>query len=150
MSHHRLTDEQLAEFQEAFDVYDLNGDGFISSKELALVMRSIGHNATEAELQRVINKMLKDKKDGINFREFIRVMGSKIMAKITEKEIYEAFVVFNRDETGGISHDEIKHVLINLGENITDEEINEMMLEVDTDGDGLINYKDFLDVMLID
>jgi Ca2+-binding EF-hand superfamily protein len=46
-----LTEEQIAEFKEAFSLFDKDGDGTITTKELGTVMRSLGQNPTEAELQ---------------------------------------------------------------------------------------------------
>ena len=45
------------EFKEAFSLFDKNGDGYISCKELGIVMRSLGQNPTEAELQDMINEV---------------------------------------------------------------------------------------------
>ena len=47
----------VTEFKEAFSLFDKNGDGCISSKELGIVMRSLGQNPTEAELQDMINEV---------------------------------------------------------------------------------------------
>ncbi|GFN98963.1 calmodulin [Plakobranchus ocellatus] len=52
-----LTDEQVAEFKEAFSLFDKDGDGTITTKELGTVMRSLGQNPTEAELQDMINEV---------------------------------------------------------------------------------------------
>jgi Ca2+-binding EF-hand superfamily protein len=46
-----------AEFKEAFSLFDKNGDGSISSKELGIVMRSLGQNPTDAELHDMINEV---------------------------------------------------------------------------------------------
>lgn len=51
MSLFQLTEEQIAEFKEAFSLFDKDGDGTITTKELGTVMRSLGQNPTEAELQ---------------------------------------------------------------------------------------------------
>ena len=51
----QLTEEQIAEFKEAFSLFDKDGDGAITTKELGAVMHSLGHNPTEAELQDMIN-----------------------------------------------------------------------------------------------
>ncbi|KAL3779081.1 hypothetical protein ACHAWO_003784 [Cyclotella atomus] len=51
-----LTDEQNAEFKEAFSLFDKDGDGTIATKELGTVMRPLGQNPTEAELQDMINE----------------------------------------------------------------------------------------------
>lgn len=60
----QLTEEQIAEFKEAFSLFDKDGDGTITTKELGTVMRSLGQNPTEAELQDMINEV---DADGIYF-----------------------------------------------------------------------------------
>lgn len=73
----QLTEEQIAEFKEAFSLFDKDGDGTITTKELGTVMRSLGQNPTEAELQDMINevdadgKLKKKKKGKKNLREII-------------------------------------------------------------------------------
>uniref|UniRef100_A0A286XWI9 EF-hand domain-containing protein n=1 Tax=Cavia porcellus TaxID=10141 RepID=A0A286XWI9_CAVPO len=58
----RLTEEQIAEFKEAFPLFDKDGDGTITTKELGTVLRSLGQNPTEAELQDMINEVDADGK----------------------------------------------------------------------------------------
>ena len=53
----------------------------------------------------------------------------------------QAFCVFDKDGNGKISADELKNVMINLGEKLTDEELEEMIREADIDGDGEVNYE---------
>merc|ERR1712224_503705 len=59
----------------------------------------------------------------------------------SEEEILEAFKVFDKDGNGFISAAELRHIMTNLGEKLTDEEIDEMIREADIDGDGQINYE---------
>ena len=59
----QLTEEQIAEFKEAFSLFDKDGDGTITTKELGTVMRSLGQNPTEAELQDMINEVDADGKE---------------------------------------------------------------------------------------
>ncbi len=68
----QLTEEQIAEFKEAFSLFDRDGDGKITSKELGTVMRSLGQNPTEAELQDMINEVDSDGKIIESFAIFIR------------------------------------------------------------------------------
>ncbi|XP_020598131.1 calmodulin-like protein 8 [Phalaenopsis equestris] len=65
-----------------------------------------------------------------------------------EDELKEVFKVFDRDQNGFISAAELKNVLISLGEKLTDEEAEQMIKEADFDGDGRVNYNDFVQTMM--
>ena len=126
-----LTDEQVAEFKEAFSLFDKDGDGTITTKELGTVMRSLGQNPTEAELQDMINEVDADGNGTIDFPEFLSLMARKMKDTDTEEELIEAFKVFDRDGNGFISAAELRHVMTNLGEKLTDDEVDEMIREAD-------------------
>ncbi|CAN6354839.1 unnamed protein product, partial [Urochloa humidicola] len=144
----QLTDEQIAEFKEAFSLFDKDGDGCITTKELGTVMRSLGQNPTEAELQDMINEVDADGNGTIDFPEFLNLMARKMKDTDSEEELKEAFRVFDKDQNGFISAAELRHVMTNLGEKLTDEEVDEMIREADVDGDGQINYEEFVKVMM--
>ena len=144
----QLTEEQIAEFKEAFSLFDKDGDGTITTKELGTVMRSLGQNPTEAELQDMINEVDADGNGTIDFPEFLTMMARKMKDTDSEEEIVEAFKVFDKDGNGFISAAELRHVMTNLGEKLTDEEADEMIREADVDGDGQINYEEFVKMMM--
>jgi len=135
-------------FKEAFSLFDKDGDGTITTKELGTVMRSLGQNPTEAELQDMINEVDADGNGTIDFPEFLSLMARKMKDTDTEEELIEAFKVFDRDGNGFISAAELRHVMTNLGEKLTDEEVDEMIREADVDGDGQINYEEFVKMMM--
>jgi len=141
-------EEQIAEFKEAFSLFDKDGDGTITTKELGTVMRSLGQNPTEAELQDMINEVDADGNGTIDFPEFLTLMARKMKDTDSEEEILEAFKVFDKDGNGFISAAELRHVMTNLGEKLTDEEVDEMIREADIDGDGQINYEEFVKMMM--
>jgi len=143
-----LNEEQIAEFKEAFSLFDKDGDGTITTKELGTVMRSLGQNPTEAELQDMINEVDADGNGDIDFGEFLTMMARKMKDTDSEDEIKEAFKVFDKDGNGFISAAELRHVMTNLGEKLTDEEVDEMIREADIDGDGQINYEEFVKMMM--
>ncbi|KAG1838149.1 hypothetical protein DFJ58DRAFT_814683 [Suillus subalutaceus] len=143
-----LSEEQIAEFKEAFALFDIDGDGSITTKELGTVMRSIGQNPTEAELQDMINEVDADGNGTLDFTEFLTMMARKMRDTDREDEIKEAFKVFDEDGNGYINPAELRHVMMNLGEKLTEAEVNEMIREADIDGDGQINYDEFVKMML--
>lgn len=53
----KLSETQIAEFKEAFALFDKDGDGNITTSELGSVMRALGLNPTQAELQDMVNEI---------------------------------------------------------------------------------------------
>jgi len=77
----------------------------------------------------------------VDFPEFLNMMAKKIQnTDSVEDEIKEAFRVFDKDGHGHISADEFRFVMRNIGSQMTEEEIDEMIAEADHDHDGLISY----------
>ncbi|XP_059439246.1 calmodulin-like protein 8 [Corylus avellana] len=142
-----LPEEQIAEFQEAFCLLDKDGDGCITIEELATAIKSLNQNPTEEELRSMIKEVDADGNGTIEFGEFLNLMARKMKESDAEKELKEAFKVFDKDQDGYISPNELRHVMINLGERLTDEEVDQMIREADLDGDGLVNYEEFVRMM---
>ena len=144
----QLTEEQIAEFKEAFSLLDKNGDGTITTTELGTVMSSLGQNPTEAELMDIINDIDSNGNGAIDFPEFLTMMARKMKDNDSEEELLEAFKVYDKDGNGLISAAELSHITTNLGETLTNEEVNEMIREFDIDGDGHINYEEFVKMLM--
>jgi Ca2+-binding EF-hand superfamily protein len=104
-------------------------------------------NPTKQELEDMLNEVDIDKNGTIDFDEFVALMGQKFQNRDTEEELQLAFKVFDKNNDGFISHSELKQMMHNLGENLTDDQIAEMIREADIDGDGQINYNEFLKMM---
>merc|ERR1712166_1264079 len=121
-----LTDDQIQEIREAFDLFDTDGSGTIDAKELKVAMRALGLDAKKDEIRRMINDIDKDGSGTIDFN---------------------VFLLFDDDETGKISFKNLKRVAQELGENTTDEELQEMIDEADRDGDGEVNEEEFFRIM---
>ena len=113
--------------------------GQITTKELGTVMRSLGQNPSESELQDMINEVDADNNGTIDFPEFLTMMARKMKDTDSDEEIREAFKVFDRDNNGFISAAELRHVMTSIGEKLTDDEVDEMIREADQDGDGRID-----------
>ncbi|KAI3378374.1 hypothetical protein SNEBB_000138 [Seison nebaliae] len=144
----QLTKEQIDEFREAFRLFDKDGDGTITIKELGVVMRSLGQNPTEKELQVMIAQVDADGNGSIDFTEFLMMIASKINQADYEEEMTEAFRVFDNDDNGTVSTNEFRNYLMELGEKMADSEINQLIGSADPHNEGLIRYKDFIDLLI--
>jgi len=142
-----LTEEQKQEIQEAFDLFDTDGSGSIDAKELKVAMRALGFEPKKEEIQKMIADVDDDGSGSIEFEEFLKMMTQKILNRDPKDEILKAFRLFDDDETGKISFKNLKRVAKELGERMTDEELQEMIDEADRDGDGEVNEEEFLRIM---
>merc|ERR1711915_347326 len=141
----QLTEEQIAEFKEAFSLFDKDGKGTITTKELGTVMRSLGQNITQAELQDLINEVEANNRT-IDFPEFLTMMARKMKDNTSEEEIRNAFRVFDKDDRGFISVSEFRHFMTKLGEKLTPEEVDELIKEANVDVNGSIDYNQLVSI----
>ncbi|KAF8008140.1 hypothetical protein BT93_K1970 [Corymbia citriodora subsp. variegata] len=144
-----LTKEQILEFKEAFCLFDKDGDGSITLEEFAEIIQLLDRSPSEKELQDMIDKATTA--DGNRAIEFAKLLGSMTNdikeATDEEEELKEAFKVFDKDQDGYISPSELRHVMINLGEKLTEEEVQQMISEADMDGDGQVDFEEFVKLM---
>ena len=110
-------------------------------------MRALGFEPKKEEIRKMIAEVDKDGSGTIDFEEFLGLMTSKMCERDSKEEMLKAFRLFDDDETGKISFRNLKRVAKELGEAITDEELQEMIDEADLDGDGEINQDEFLRIM---
>ena len=92
-----LSPEQVAEMKEVFNIFDVDGDNTISTKELGKVMNSLGQNPNDAELRELIQEYDNDGNGTLDFPEFLELMAKKLKQIDTEEELVEAFKIFDRD-----------------------------------------------------
>ena len=142
--------EELDEFKAAFDYIDIGKEGAISSEQLGSLMAALGYSPSRKELDDMYNQADPYHKGKIEFRDFVSMMENRQLPNNdSEDELLKAFRIFDLNGKGYISVDELRHVMTNLGETITDEEVDDFIREADVDGDGQINYEEFVRIMMI-
>ena len=92
-----LSDTQVAEFNEAFALFDKDGNGRIAAEEFGKVMSSLGQSAPEPELKRMIGEVDLNEDGFIDKAEFMEMLGKKMRHLDNEEEIIEAFKIFDLD-----------------------------------------------------
>uniref|UniRef100_A0A4W5JX21 EF-hand domain-containing protein n=1 Tax=Hucho hucho TaxID=62062 RepID=A0A4W5JX21_9TELE len=88
-----------------------------------VAMRALGFEPKKEEIKRMIMEVDKDGTGKISFSDFLTVMTQKMAEKDSKEEILKVFRLFDDDETGKISFRNLKRVAKELGENLTDEEL---------------------------
>jgi len=134
-------------FQDAFAHFDQSRTGMISTKKLGQLLRFVGENPSEAEVQDLMNEVDSSAIGSFQLPNFLDMMARKFDETSAEDEIREAFKVFDSDGNGFINRQELRYVMLNLGENMGEEEIEYLIDEIDIDGDGQINYEEFYTMM---
>ncbi|XP_060592819.1 neo-calmodulin-like [Ruditapes philippinarum] len=142
-----LSQEEVEDFQEAFGLFDREGLGSITVDDLKVVLRSLGKNPSDEELRDMIREVDDDESGTIEFPEFLTMMVRKVKAPETQKELIDAFRVFDYDNNGFVSTLQLRHVLTSLGEKLNMKEIEELIRQGDRLGRGQINYVEFVKKM---
>uniref|UniRef100_A0A8C6Z3L2 Troponin C, skeletal muscle n=1 Tax=Nothoprocta perdicaria TaxID=30464 RepID=A0A8C6Z3L2_NOTPE len=144
-----LSEEMIAEFKAAFDMFDADGGGDISTKELGTVMRMLGQNPTKEELDAIIEEVDEDGERRRFLVMMVRQMKEDAKGK-SEEELANCFRVFDRNADGFIDMEELGEILRATGEHVTEEEIEDLMKDSDKNNDGRIDFdgeREFLKMM---
>nr|BAN00003.1 photoactivatable calcium indicator PA-TNXL [synthetic construct] len=145
-----LSEEMIAEFKAAFDMFDADGGGDISTKELGTVMRMLGQNPTKEELDAIIEEVDEDGSGTIDFEEFLVMMVRQMKEDAkgkSEEELANCFRIFDKDANGFIDIEELGEILRATGEHVIEEDIEDLMKDSDKDNNGRIDFDEFLKMM---
>jgi len=142
-----LDDEQLEELREAFNLFDTDASGLIDARELKAVIRALGFEVRKDDVRQMLRDIGRDPSQPISYEDFCKIMSGKMGSRNSREEILKVFKLFDEDEMGKISFRNLKRVAQEIGENLTDAELQEMIEEADRDGDGMINQEEFYRVM---
>ena len=149
-----LTVETILDWNEAFKMFDQDKNGSISASEVKSVLHALGQNPTENEVSDVVNELDVNQDGCIQFEEFIASMvrrnslpnnsnSSESKSKEENDNLRAAFDVFDTDKNGRIDLKELRNLLKTLGEDVTDEQVHEMMTVADLDNNGTIDFEEF-------
>ena len=138
-----LSEQEICELREAFNIFDKDSDGAIALDKLILLLKSLKQNLTQNEIKELAETFGNLK---INFNQFLIIMAKRIEKKNIDEDKYfrSLFDIMDRNKNGKISLEEIKYLISHSNVDISEEDIKFLTKEADSDGDGLISYDEFL------
>ena len=98
-----LTDEQVQEFKGVFSYFGECGETPIQKKDINVVMRSLGQNPSDGDMRQIMEVIERDGDPPITFPYFLSLMAAKMQDQDSERQLVNAFDVFDKDQNGGIS-----------------------------------------------
>ncbi|MCD7470715.1 hypothetical protein HAX54_010740 [Datura stramonium] len=150
------------ELKGIFATFDKNNDGYITKQELKLSLKNIGIFMEDTDIVEMVEKVDSNKDGLIDLDEFYELchtflgieevnegeMNQEEVAS-REKDLKDAFDVFDHDKDGLISEEELSKILSSLGlkEGGKLDHCKEMIKKVDVDGDGMVNFDEFKKMM---
>lgn len=142
----------MDEVRKIFSKFDENGDGKISCDELKNVLRALGSETSSDEVKRIMSEIDKDGDGYIDLDEFAEFhrgsgAGDQGDGACGNKELKDAFDLYDLDKNGKISASELHSVLKRLGEKCSLSDCRRMIKSVDADGDGSVNFEEFKKMM---
>ncbi|CAF3390894.1 unnamed protein product [Rotaria sp. Silwood1] len=142
-----LSEEQVSEIRDAFNMYDKDRKGEISTSLLGTVMKNLGHNLKPDQLAECIDAVDGDGSGTVDFDEFLALMAKKTKEAEDERELREVFRVFDKNSRGVIDVTDLKMIFKALDPDMPDDEVEQIISEVDEDGSGTVDYEEFYKLM---
>ncbi|CAL4103631.1 unnamed protein product [Meganyctiphanes norvegica] len=141
---------QLEVLKRAFDSFDTENKGAISTDIVGTVLKMMGQSVNRKILMEIVDEVDVDGSGELEFNEFI-LLFKKFMNEEDEeelrKELHEAFRLYDKEGQGFIPTGVLREILHELDENLTDEELDGIVEEVDADGSGTVDFDEFMDMM---
>jgi calmodulin len=144
----KLSEDKITELKDVYDLFDKNRNSYISHNDLKGLMIALGADPTDDEMSQIISEADPNNTGMITFEQFLDIYAVRAKEPNSEEDLIEAFKIFDSDGSGTISADELRTVMMTLGEKLSREEAEAMIKEADVDGDGNINYKEFVNTLV--
>lgn len=149
-------------YKIAFEMFDKDRSNSIDHNEFKDLMRSLGYDLSDNEIEDLMYEGHKREKmkneqnhqnvqvntDVITLSQFLTVMNTWRKERDVAEDYMEAFRVFDFTGSGKVEVETIKTILVQYGEDVTEDDISYMLNDADVDGDGLIDYKNFVRLLL--
>uniref|UniRef100_T1GSK7 EF-hand domain-containing protein n=1 Tax=Megaselia scalaris TaxID=36166 RepID=T1GSK7_MEGSC len=145
-----LTPDQIAVLQKAFNSFDSQKIGSISTETVADILRLMGQPFDKKILDELIEEVDEDKSGRLEFGEFVQLAAKFIVeedAEAMQKELREAFRLYDKQGNGFIPTSSLREILKELDDQLTEQDLDNLIEEIDSDGSGTVDFDEFMEMM---
>ncbi|XP_013777290.1 troponin C-like [Limulus polyphemus] len=145
-----LTKEQVQMLRKAFDMFDREKNGIINTNMVSTILRTLGQTFEEKDLKDLISEIDQDGSGELEFEEFMALAARFLVeedAEAMQEELREAFRLYDKQGQGYINVSDLRDILRALDDKLTEDELDEMIAEIDTDGSGTVDFDEFMEMM---
>ncbi|XP_011307329.1 troponin C, isoform 1 [Fopius arisanus] len=148
----QLSKDQRKQLKMAFDTFDKEKKGVIKTAEVQTILDMLGVEAEAmAELDDAINEVDTFGSGELKYEDFCLVaakfMEEDVDVEALKTELKEAFRLYDREGNGYITTDVFREILCEIDENLTDEQLDMIIEEIDADGSGTLDFEEFVEAM---
>jgi len=136
--------------RKAFDMFDREKTGCIETNMVSTILRTLGQTFEENDLQNLIDEVDADGSGQLEFDEFLALCARFLVeedAEAMQQELREAFRLYDKEGNGYIKTSDLRDILRALDDKLTEDELDEMITEIDTDGSGTVDFDEFMEMM---
>ncbi|KAJ7463100.1 Ca2+-binding EF-hand superfamily protein [Mycena galericulata] len=144
-----LSDADMAELKEAFELSDTDKDGALGYHDLKAATCFLGFNLKKTEVLKILKDHTQDPtgRGLLSFTDFMESMRGRILARDPDREIRHAFQLMADEKSGKISLQSLRAVANKIGDPGKDDELRAMIDNFDLDDDEEINEREFFAIM---
>ena len=136
-------DIQPSEIKEIFGLFDKSSSGFVRTQELGTLVRAINLNPSEAEIIEMMKKVDPNGSGQFNLQSLEGLIRERGKDPDTLQDVIDALKVFDSDHDGKISVEEFTYAMVNMGEQMNDQEIQEIISDSQLVNNNYIQVEDF-------
>ncbi|KAJ7943240.1 Calcium-binding protein [Quillaja saponaria] len=145
----QLESDQIKQLKDIFMRFDMDKDGSLTQLELAALLRALGLKPTGDQLNLLLCNIDSNGNGYIEFNELVNAIMPEMNKDlfINQEQLLEVFKSFDRDGNGHITAAELAGSMAKMGHPLTYRELSDMMIEADSNGDGVISFNEFATIL---
>lgn len=144
----KISDVMKKDAEKAFKGMDKRGEGKLKVADIPATLKQINQNVKGDFMESIEEDIDEEGTGFIGLEEFMFILQKKLQLDEDERELKEIFRVLDKEKKGEVNVNELRWILKSLGDDLTEEDIDDMIADVDTDGSGWVDYDEFSKLML--